>query len=67
MPNQPDPNQTWETRKKEARKLIRQKSEAVTYNPGTTTVALNSYTIYFMEHNGRIIYLGERDPEGNYR
>ncbi len=61
------PNQTWETRKKVSRKLITQKSEAVTWGTVTTTVFLNGYTIHFMKKNKRFFYLGERDPEGNYR
>lgn len=64
---------TWEDRKKEARKLITQKSEAATYKPESTLntsgyeVKLDGYIVHFMENKGRITYLGEHDPEGNYK
>ncbi len=61
-----DQNQTWEARKKEARKLIRQRDEAVTYKTAGYQVKVDNYIIYFMENEGRITYLGEHDPEGNY-
>ncbi len=69
MPNQ---NQLWKARKQQARKLISQRDEAVTYNPETTlnvasyTVKIDAYTLHFKEEKGRITYLGEQNSKGQF-